>query len=107
MSHHVHDDVAQGNMVKDPVCGMDVDPDSAAYRSEHDGHEYYFCSEHCRAKFEADPYSYLQPAHRPPRRPPRRPPGRPLSGPARCIRRFVDRVQAPARSAAWRSSPSP
>jgi len=61
MSHHVHDDVAQGNMVKDPVCGMDVDPSSTAYRSEHDGHRYYFCSEHCRAKFQADPVSYLQP----------------------------------------------
>ena len=37
MSHHVHDALAQGNMVKDPVCGMDVDPATAAYRSEHDG----------------------------------------------------------------------
>ena len=62
MSHHVHDDVAQGSVVKDPVCGMDVDPASAAHRVEHDGHEYFFCSEHCRAKFEADPSSYLQPA---------------------------------------------
>jgi heavy metal translocating P-type ATPase len=62
MSHHVHDDVAQGNTVKDPVCGMDVDPNGAAHHAEHDGHEYYFCSGHCRAKFEADPSSYLQPA---------------------------------------------
>jgi Cu+-exporting ATPase len=62
MSHHVHDDVAQGNVVKDPVCGMDVDPTTAAHRSEFDSHEYFFCSEHCRAKFEADPASYLQPA---------------------------------------------
>jgi heavy metal translocating P-type ATPase len=61
MSHHVHDEVAQGNLVKDPVCGMDVDPNSTAYRSEHDGHTHFFCSEHCRAKFEADPDSYLQP----------------------------------------------
>jgi len=62
MSHHLHDDVAQGNMVKDPVCGMDVDSSSAAYRSDHDGHTYYFCSQHCQAKFEADPVSYLQPS---------------------------------------------
>lgn len=60
MSHHVHDDVAQGNRVTDPVCGMDVDPSTTAYRSEHDGHSCYFCSEHCRAKFQADPVSYMQ-----------------------------------------------
>jgi Cu+-exporting ATPase len=40
---------------------MDVDPTTTAYRSEHDGHEYYFCSKHCSAKFEADPSSYVQP----------------------------------------------
>ncbi len=61
MSHHVHDDIARGNLVKDPVCGMDVDSSSAAYRSDHEGHTYYFCSQHCEAKFEADPVSYLQP----------------------------------------------
>ena len=35
MSHHIHDGVAQvnqGNLVTDPVCGMDVDPNGAAYR---------------------------------------------------------------------------
>jgi len=64
MSHHIHDGVAQanqGNLVKDPVCGMDVDPQTTAYRSDHAGRTYYFCSEHCRAKFQADPDSYLRP----------------------------------------------
>src|SRR4051794_34032893 len=61
MSHHVHDDVAHGNVVKDPVCGMDVDPNSTAHRSEHHGQTYYFCSEHCRAKFQSVPDSYLLP----------------------------------------------
>ncbi|MDX6373427.1 MAG: P-type Cu+ transporter [Nocardioidaceae bacterium] len=61
MSHHVHHDVAQGNLVKDPVCGMDVDRNSTAYRSEHGGHTYYFCSQHGQARFEADPESYLLP----------------------------------------------
>jgi len=64
MSHHIHDGVAQanqGNLVKDPVCGMDVDPQTTAYRSDHAGRAYYFCSEHCRAKFQADPDSYLRP----------------------------------------------
>ena len=36
----------------DPVCGMSVDR-ATARRLEHDGHTYYFCSEHCRATFAA------------------------------------------------------
>src|SRR4051794_2679456 len=59
MSHHIHDDVAHESLLQDPVCGMEVDPVTAAHRFEHDGHEYLFCSERCRAKFEADP-SYVQ-----------------------------------------------
>ncbi len=47
--------------VKDPVCGMDVDPGTSEHRSEHDGQTYYFCSGHCRAKFEASPETYLDP----------------------------------------------
>jgi len=47
--------------VKDPVCGMDVDPATSKHRAEYDGQSYYFCSEHCRAKFEVDPASYLDP----------------------------------------------
>jgi uncharacterized protein len=41
----------------DPVCGMKVDRDKAA-RLAHPGHTYYFCSEHCRSQFEADPERY-------------------------------------------------
>jgi Cu+-exporting ATPase len=45
----------------DPVCGMAVDPVKAEHRSEHAGHTYYFCSHHCRARFEAEPARYLTP----------------------------------------------
>jgi Cu+-exporting ATPase len=45
--------------VKDPVCGMAVDPDTATHRAEHDGHAYYFCAARCREKFVADPAAYL------------------------------------------------
>jgi uncharacterized membrane protein YraQ (UPF0718 family) len=38
----------------DPVCGMKVDR-SKALTSEHAGRTYYFCSEHCRGSFEAEP----------------------------------------------------
>ena len=47
--------------VKDPVCGMTVDPHAAKHRAEHAGHPYYFCSNGCRTKFEADPVRYLDP----------------------------------------------
>ena len=48
--------------VKDPVCGMTVDPHTAKHRAEHDGQPYYFCSAGCRTKFLADPARYLDPA---------------------------------------------
>jgi len=44
---------------KDPVCGMSVDPHAASHRAVHDGQEYFFCSDGCQAKFEADPRRYL------------------------------------------------
>jgi uncharacterized protein len=42
----------------DPACGMKVDR-AKAIRLEHLGHTYYFCSEHCRAQFEANPGAHL------------------------------------------------
>ena len=42
----------------DPVCGMKVDR-SKALRATHAGRTYFFCSEHCRSQFEADPESYV------------------------------------------------
>lgn len=53
---------APGATVKDPVCGMSVDPSTATHRADHDGHPYYFCSAGCRTKFVADPAKYLTPA---------------------------------------------
>ena len=46
--------------VKDPVCGMIVDPHTAKHRREHGGRTYYFCSAHCAEKFEAAPEEYLK-----------------------------------------------
>ncbi len=42
-----------GKTVKDPVCGMDVDPARAAGSYAHAGTTYYFCSRHCLEKFRA------------------------------------------------------
>ncbi|MGO9675611.1 MAG: heavy metal translocating P-type ATPase [Methylocella sp.] len=55
-----HDQAAPGKVeVKDPVCGMTVDPPTAKYQAHHAGRTYYFCSAKCREKFVADPQRYL------------------------------------------------
>ena len=46
-------------MVTDPVCGMDVDPATAAAKSEYAGRTYYFCGPGCKAAFDADPEKYI------------------------------------------------
>src|SRR5262245_65771376 len=46
----------------DPVCGMTVDPATAAGRHSHGGQTYYFCSLHCRDHFVADPARFVAPA---------------------------------------------
>ena len=50
-------------MSKDPVCGMDVDPESASGKSEYKGQTYYFCSLGCKASFDKDPEKYLSSHH--------------------------------------------
>ena len=47
-------------VVRDPVCGMTVDPDAGKPRHEHDGHVYHFCSAGCREKFAAEPEKYIE-----------------------------------------------
>ena len=46
------------DILKDPVCGMTVKPDSRL-RHEYEGHTYLFCSEKCLVKFRAAPASYI------------------------------------------------
>lgn len=48
-------------MPVDPVCGMEVDPKSAAATYEYKGEMYYFCTPGCKAAFEKDPEKYLGP----------------------------------------------
>ncbi len=45
----------------DPVCGMEVDIQTATEKAQYQGRIYYFCSEDCRASFESDPERYLTP----------------------------------------------
>ncbi len=50
--------------VKDPVCGMDVDPTTAKQTSESRGQTYFFCSVMCKKAFEDDPQHYLDKGRR-------------------------------------------
>ena len=47
------------NQVRDPVCGMIIDRDTAKARATYDGREVYFCSDECRRAFQADPARYV------------------------------------------------
>jgi len=52
--------------VKDPVCGMLVDPATARGGSaEHAGKTYYFCNPRCAERFRAEPAKYLSPDYKP------------------------------------------
>ncbi len=48
----------------DPVCGMTVQPATAAGSYEYQGKTYYFCATSCLAKFRAEPTHYLTPPER-------------------------------------------
>ena len=50
---------ARGEAHVDPVCGMTVDPSTAAGSSEYGGETIYFCNPGCKAKFDAAPEKYV------------------------------------------------
>ncbi|MFC5422956.1 heavy metal translocating P-type ATPase [Bosea eneae] len=58
--HHEHEGAA--GQVKDPVCGMTVDPHATTHRAQYEGKPYYFCSSGCQSKFMAEPAKYVEPA---------------------------------------------
>ncbi|MBA2410738.1 MAG: heavy metal translocating P-type ATPase [Gammaproteobacteria bacterium] len=45
--------------VRDPVCGMMIDPARATATHEHAGETFYFCSESCHDRFQQAPEAYL------------------------------------------------
>ncbi|MFW8584463.1 heavy metal translocating P-type ATPase [Rhizobium beringeri] len=58
--HCGHDqEKAADVMIRDPVCGMTIDPQAGKPSLEHEGRTYHFCSEGCRTKFAAAPEDYL------------------------------------------------
>jgi Cu+-exporting ATPase len=58
-SGHTHHHNHAAGLAVDPVCGMKVDPSTARHKIDHGGETFYFCSERCRTKFEADPAKYV------------------------------------------------
>ncbi|NJM92401.1 MAG: YHS domain-containing protein, partial [Rhodospirillaceae bacterium] len=49
-----------GTIIRDPVCGMTVDPAAGKPFADHDGHRYHFCAERCRARFLDDPAAHVE-----------------------------------------------
>ncbi len=47
-------------MVKDLVCGMTIDPKTAAGVSAYQGQTYYFCSNGCKKAFDREPAKYVK-----------------------------------------------
>ncbi|MRG54523.1 heavy metal translocating P-type ATPase [Phyllobacterium sp. SYP-B3895] len=63
--HHGHNccgghQSAAAEVVRDPVCGMFVDPDAGKPTAEHGGRLFHFCSTGCEAKFVKDPEAYIE-----------------------------------------------
>ena len=67
MTHTTHRHLAPARtgegtrQVRDPVCGMSVDPDTARHRFAYRGQDYFFCGKRCHDRFAAEPQKYLQP----------------------------------------------
>lgn len=51
-----------GPLVKDPICGMEIAPDTAAGSLDYGGKIYFFCNPRCLEKFRTEPAKYLAPS---------------------------------------------
>ncbi|MFS8145836.1 heavy metal translocating P-type ATPase [Rhizobium sp. BR 249] len=56
---HDHQEKTPDMVIRDPVCGMTVDPQGGKPSLDHAGRAYHFCSEGCRTKFAAAPQDYM------------------------------------------------
>ncbi len=63
----LHNGSPSGELVRDPVCGMNVNPKSAAHQDSFAGKTHFFCSQSCLAKFRSEPARYVgappEPSH--------------------------------------------
>jgi Cu+-exporting ATPase len=54
-----YSDGSEEEMVRDPVCGMIVNQNHAAAKTDYAGERYYFCSTACQKQFEESPKDFL------------------------------------------------
>ncbi|WP_265517961.1 heavy metal translocating P-type ATPase [Nitratireductor luteus] len=59
-THENESGLLKDTVIRDPVCGMTVDPDSGKPSHEHGGHLFHFCSQSCRDKFAKEPEAYIE-----------------------------------------------
>jgi Cu+-exporting ATPase len=61
LDHHDNHraDAEAAPIVRDPVCGMTVDPAAGKPTAEHGGRLFHFCNPKCRDRFAADPDAYV------------------------------------------------
>jgi len=52
----------EGRLVRDLVCGMEIDSAQSQWRHIYEGETYYFCHPRCLGKFRAAPKLYLHAA---------------------------------------------
>lgn len=61
--HHGSSSTSEARVVKDPVCGMRIDPATAkGGKSIYQRQDYFFCNPKCKTKFDQDPGHYVTPA---------------------------------------------
>ena len=58
MTHDNENSSDGATLVTDPVCGMKIDPTTAATTREHEGTSFSFCSTGCAESFDKDPHRY-------------------------------------------------
>jgi Cu+-exporting ATPase len=58
-------EIEEAELVRDPVCGMMIEPQDAVSSQEVEGKTYHFCNRSCATKFATDPKRYLQPDAKP------------------------------------------
>ncbi len=48
-------------MLVDPVCGEEIDPEESDYLASYQGELYFFCSLNCQLDFEEAPEKFVGP----------------------------------------------
>jgi uncharacterized protein len=61
VSDHHHQEMEETSMATDPVCGMSVEPGTAAAVRTYEGRNYFFCATGCAEVFDAEPARYIAP----------------------------------------------